>query len=164
MMLETIEFKTCLSKFASGVTVITTCNKENEKVGVTISAFSTLSLSPPLILFCLGKKAFTINEFKECNKFAVCMLAEKQQQISNQFAYSEDPWQGVESFKGEYGSDIIANCIAYLECEKYQEIDGGDHIIFVGLVLNAKTLSNSAPLIHYQSDYFSLKENKLITS
>jgi flavin reductase (DIM6/NTAB) family NADH-FMN oxidoreductase RutF len=160
MIVNTYNFKKCLSNFASGVTIVTTITGEGKSFGVTISSFTSLSLEPPLILFCLGKKSSVYKHFIETSHFAVSILTDTQQDISKRFALRDHQaiWDGIEYFHGEQTNcPVIKNSAAYLECENYGHFDGGDHTIFIGKVLNASYNENSSPLIYCHSSYHTVK-------
>ncbi|MFV9876268.1 MAG: flavin reductase family protein [Rickettsiales endosymbiont of Dermacentor nuttalli] len=159
MILETSQFKKALSNFTTGVVVVTTNGSAMERMGVTITSFTSLSLEPPLVLFCLSNKSYSIKSFKESKNFNVNILAQDQERIAYQFAYmhGEKKWGNIDILKSENNNlPIINNCIACIECEKYQEDLRGDHIIFIGKVMNYVPISQKLPLIRFQGKYNTL--------
>lgn len=162
MTIDITEFKKVLSNFTTGVTIVTSSLNDKEYLGVTISSFSSLSLDPPLVLFCLGKKSYSLGGFLKTKYFTINILAENQQALSDKFARSSiDKWENVEHFFGKITNcPLINGCLGYIECEKYMSYDGGDHIIFIGKVLNLTQARESDPLLRYQSSYYKLG-NKL---
>lgn len=155
MSIDQRSFRKALGCFASGVTVVTTLNPQTKApAGVTVSAFSSLSLDPPLVLFCLGKKTSSLDSFKDFGHFAINILAETQRDISIRFASrSDDKWAGVLTEAGDSGVPLIADCLANLECKLVQTIDGGDHLIFVGEVVKLKHQEAGSPLIYFRGAY-----------
>lgn len=155
--MDIINFKNCLSKFASGVTIAIT-NKDNPK-GIVISAFTSLSLEPPLILFCLKNNSKLFNDFITEDYFTISILCEDQRDISNHFASSmtRNNWEKIDYAKGEVTSiRVIKDALAYIECKKYATYNGGDHHIFVGEVLSLNSRGDAKPLIYYNSGYHSI--------
>lgn len=129
------DFKLAMSKFPSGVVIATSINGENKRCGFTASAFSSLSLSPPLVLVCLANSADCFQSFAEASKFAINILGKEQEDLAMKFAT-----KGIDKFSdddfdtGSYGLPIIPNCVASLECDTKNTFDGGDHTILVGEV------------------------------
>lgn len=157
MTFSETDFKHCLGTFATGVTVATTHNADNSPVGVTINSFSSVSLSPPLILFCLEKTASPHQSFADNNYFAINILHENQKHISENFTHPiNSTWDNIDLVKNTK-APIIQNCIAYLECEKQHSYEGGDHTIFIGKVINLHSEPSNNPLLYYRGNYTKLK-------
>ncbi|WP_096704398.1 flavin reductase family protein [Magnetospirillum sp. 15-1] len=155
MSLDPRSFRKTLGCFASGVTVITTLTPNaKEPVGVTVSAFSSLSLDPPLVLFCLGNNTSSMEAFKTFGHFAINILSEHQRDLSIRFASrSDDKWQGVVRTEWNSGVPILSGCLANLECSLVNVIDGGDHQIFVGKVDRLKHQEGGSPLVYFRGSY-----------
>ena len=158
MSIDQREFRNAVGCFATGVTVITTLDSNGEKVGITANSFSSLSLDPPLILFCVDSKINSFDAFENCANFIVNVLHEEQQDISNNFARSSDEkWDGVLHEFGKNGCPSFGNSIAVLECKKDAIHEGGDHLIIVGEVTNIKyDVENNRPLLYYNGSYSSI--------
>ena len=158
MPLDSRSFRKALGCFASGVTVITALNPQTkDPVGVTVSAFSSVSLDPPLVMFCLGNKTSSLDSFKTFGHFAVNVLSETQRDLSIRFASrAEDKWTGMAWDKWESGAPILAHCLTNLECSVVQVIDGGDHQIFIGRVERMKHQEGGSPLIYFRGSYLEL--------
>ncbi|HJD55324.1 MAG TPA: flavin reductase family protein [Rickettsia endosymbiont of Pyrocoelia pectoralis] len=152
------KFKEAMSCFPQGVTVIAT-DQDNKLFGFTASSFTSVSLKPPLILFCLNKDSFSINGFKKSDKFAVSILAENQAEISEHFAHSHpDKFAGIAYEIGSKTScPLIKGAICHIECLKYASYDGSDHIIFVGEVINTTIKNDLKPLIYFHKSYTKLQ-------
>lgn len=147
------DFRSALSRFASGVTVVTTRDGEGSLHGLTVSAFSSVSLDPPLVLICIEKATFSHNAFLESGKFAVNILAAEQQWLSDHFASPiDDKFEGVKIEMSEHDLPHIEGAICSLDCTLKQSYDGGDHTIFVGEVENAKD-GEGDPLLYFRSQY-----------
>ena len=155
MSMDDAQFKLAMSHFASGVTVVTT-EHEGKPFGMTVAAFSSLSLHPPLVLVCIEKTVKTHDAIAGAGKFGVSILNSRQADVSNRFASrSEDKFAGTEIVKGELGVPLIAGAITRLECRVSSKLEGGDHTIFVGEVVEATT-SEAAPLVYFRSGYREL--------
>ncbi|HLO77340.1 MAG TPA: flavin reductase family protein [Magnetospirillum sp.] len=155
MSVDQRSFRKALGCFASGVTVITTQHPETEApVGVTVSAFSSLSLEPPLVLFCLGNKTSSMEAYKKSGHFAVNILSESQRDLSIRFASrSEDKWAGVKWERGLAGVPLLNGCLTSLECQLVNVMDGGDHQVFIGEVKNLTHQEGGSPLIYFRGAY-----------
>ena len=151
--INTDNFKKTLSAFATGITVVAT--KYNSVLfGKTINSFSSLSLSPPLVLFSLDKKSSKLNIFKKCETITINILSNKQQLVSNNFAKKNPDWKNIEYDLLKNGNPIIKNCVSNLDCKIINKIKKGDHIIFICKVLNVVNNDKLKPLIYYNSKYF----------
>ena len=146
-------FKKTLSKFATGITVITTSNK-SILYGKTINSFSSLSLSPPLVLFALDIKSSKLNIFKNSEKIIINTLSKKQKKISDNFAKNKPDWNNLDYEILKNGNPIIKNCVSILDCKIINKIKKGDHIIFICKVLKVYDNNKLEPLIYYNSKYF----------
>jgi flavin reductase (DIM6/NTAB) family NADH-FMN oxidoreductase RutF len=153
MTITNDEFKASLGRFASGVTVVTTKDADEKLHGLTVSAFCSVSMNPPLILVCITKSTHSHSAFEESKVFAVNVLSENQQHISNRFAaYHEDKFAGISYRNGIENLPVLDDCLVNLECRLKQSYDGGDHTIFVGEIENA-TVNDGKPLIYWHGNY-----------
>jgi flavin reductase (DIM6/NTAB) family NADH-FMN oxidoreductase RutF len=156
MAIDDALFKLAMSHFASGVTVVTT-EHEGKPFGMTVAAFSSLSLHPPLVLVCVEKTVKTHDAIAGAGKFGVSILNSKQTDVSNRFASrAEDKFAGTEIVQGELGLPLIAGAITRLECRVSEKLEGGDHTIFVGEVVGAQT-EEGEPLVYYRSGYREIR-------
>ena len=146
-------FKETLSKFTTGITVVTT-NKDSFLYGKTINSFSSLSLSPPLVLFSIDIKSTKLNIFKNSKIVSINILSKNQKSISNNFAKKNPNWNEIEYSLLKNGNPIIKNCIANLDCKILEKIKKGDHIIFICKVLQVLKNNKLKPLIFFNSKYF----------
>lgn len=152
------DFKHCLASFPTGVTVVAT-QYEGKPYGVTINAFCSVSLHPPLILFCLDKRASTLPIFEQAASFTISILKEGQEEVSRVFSqHPNEPWAYTPFLTGQTGCPIIAEHAAFLECERYATHAAGDHMIFIGKVLNLG-IAEGKPLLYHKSNYFTVGEN-----
>ena len=146
-------FKKTLSTFATGITVVATKNN-SILYGKTINSFSSLSLSPPLVLFSLDKKSTKLKIFKESKTITINILSNKQEMISNNFAKKNPDWKEVDYDVLKNGNPIIKNCVSNLDCKIEDKINKGDHIIFICKVLQVLNRNKLKPLIYYNSKYY----------
>ena len=146
-------FRSVLGKFATGVTIVTTIENQHPK-GITANSFTSVSLEPPLVLFCLGKDSTNFQAFNEANFFAVNILSNEQTELSNRFAaYDGDRFDGVNWKNWETGAPILDDAIAAIDCSRKELIDAGDHIIILGEVLREEKLSERGPLKYFNAKY-----------
>src|SRR5579872_742995 len=126
-------FRATLGHFATGVAIATTRDLQGVPWGVTINSFASVSLHPPLVLFCLDLSAQSRPAFTESGCFAVAVLNEEQSALSGGFALSpRDPWEGVPYQTGASGAPILTGALAWLDCATEAIHPGGDHVILVG--------------------------------
>ncbi len=147
------KFKNALSKFSTGITVIAT-NKNSVLYGKTINSFSSLSLSPPLVLFSLDVKSSKLNIFKNTKFISINVLSNKQKYISDNFARNTPDWKNIDYKLLKNGNPIIKNCLSNLDCKIVDNIKKGDHIIFICKVLKVMISDKLKPLIYFNSKYF----------
>ena len=143
-----------MGRFASGVTVVTTVDAEGHPSGITVSAFSSLSLDPPLALVCIDKRAPACAAISASGVFAVNVLADDQQALSQQFASRvEDRFSGVAWEAGPAtGCPLLAGTLAAMECRVHEIFPGGDHDIFVGELV-ATSAAEGRPLAYWLGSY-----------
>lgn len=151
------EFRRALSCFASGVSVVTTIDGSGQFHGLTVSAFCSVSLSPPLILVCIEKATASHFAFLESRAFVVNILREDQADLSEHFATPfDDKFLTVEHRLGIDGVPVLTDTLANLECRIKNHFDGGDHSIFVAEVEQIETETVN-PLLYFRSGYHSIK-------
>ncbi len=158
MTVDSQTFRQTLGSFASGVTVVTTQEPETKRpVGLTVSAFTSVSLDPPLVLVCLGKNSTSHAAFSANGHFAINILAQDQVDLSNRFASKlEDKFDGIEYRLGVGNAPVLSASAAHLECSVNKVYDGGDHHIFVGLVLATSVKPDAKPLLYFRGNYATL--------
>lgn len=151
------DFRATLGRFATGVTVITTTAGDLDH-GMTVSAFSSLSLDPPLVLVCVDRAATMHDMLVEGAVFGVNVLAAGQESLSRRFA-SGDPaerFAGIGYVRGALGAPLLDGTLAWLECRVAARHPGGDHTIVVGAVAEVG-VREARPLLYYRSGYASLE-------
>jgi len=124
-----------LSKFSTGVTVVTAVDKKSNPVGITVNSFSSVSLEPPLISWCIGKEQPSYTDFVKSNGFVVNILSKKQIDICKRFSNPcINKFKGFEFEKSNEGYPLINNSLATIICKIWAIYPGGDHDIIVGQV------------------------------
>lgn len=150
-------FKECLRRWTSGVTIVTS-RSGDEIHGMTVSAFSSVSAAPPLVLVCANRKSKTHAMIAESGIFNVHVLAEGQSELSNRFASTKlegSRFDTVNYQMGRLGAPVIHGVLAVLECKLVSMHEEGSHTIYIGHVEHAET-SDAAPLVYYQGAYREL--------
>jgi len=157
-MITKDEFRQALAHFPSGVTVVTTRDRAGRLHGITVSAFCSVSLEPPLVLVCIDKSTGSHPAFEFGGTFVVNVLREDQAYLSNHFAsLIADKFDRIEYRQTSDGIPVLDDALVNLECRLVSAHEGGDHSIFVGEIQNA-TIKDGRPLIYFQGNYRSLKD------
>lgn len=158
MSLDPRSFRKALGSFASGVTVITAFDpRGNVPVGVTVSAFSSLSLDPPLVLFCLGRTGSCLGGIEAAGHFAVNILADDQRDVSGRFAGPVDArWRDQDWIALPSGAPALPGALTVLDCTLVRIVEGGDHLIFIGEVQTIECREGAWPLIYQGGAYLDL--------
>ncbi|HEX8637330.1 MAG TPA: flavin reductase family protein [Pyrinomonadaceae bacterium] len=153
MSISKEEFRRALSRFASGVTVVTTKDSNGKLYGITVSAFCSVSLSPPLILVCIERTTGSHHALAASKRFVVNILSENQQNLSNHFALpSDDKFAGVDFRAGIEEIPVLNGALVNLECRLRNSYEGGDHTIYVGEIENA-VVNDGNPLLYFHGNY-----------
>lgn len=129
------ELRAIFGRFTTGVTVIT-AKYSGELFGVTVNSFASLSLDPPLALFCLRNTSSFRAALDVGSAFTVNILAEDQREIAALFASGVDRFLKVNSLPGRGGSPVLTESLAYVTCEVTQHVPGGDHVIIIGKIVD----------------------------
>lgn len=149
-------FKNALGRFASGVTVITTHDVDGRDHGMTLSAFSSLSLDPPLVLVCIGDAASIAGTMANAGFFAVNILAADQEPLSRRFsAKDEDRFENIAMTRGANGLPLLDGALAHVQCRITARHPGGDHTIVVGEVIETASREGD-PLLYVRGGYARL--------
>ncbi len=150
-----------LGCFATGVTIVTGLGDEGEKLGVTASSFNSVSLDPPLVLFSLNRRAYSMPHFLDSGHFAVNVLREGQEELASRFATPmTDKWAGIDYEIWDFGCPILSGALANFECKTRYTYDGGDHVIFVGAIERMRADPHGHPLLFFAGRYQSLVREK----
>jgi len=157
MPLDADTFRTVMSKFATGVTIVTA--RAGEEIhGLTVNAFCSVSLEPMLVLICVDQQAKGHDLLLKSNNFAVNFLGADQEQLARRF--SADQLSAAERFRDlkfrsqVTGAPLLGNSLAFLDCEIVAIYPGGDHTIFLGKVLALEEKDGHHPLLFFEGEYF----------
>ena len=152
------EFRNVLGRFASGVTVVTALDSDGHDRGMTVSAFCSVSLAPPLILICIEKSASAWRTLTTTGEFVVNILSAEQEQLARRFAIEEiDRFDGVGYSRTQNGIVILDDVVAVIECKRTTLYDGGDHTIILGSVEATRVSNEKKPLLYYRGGYAQLE-------
>jgi flavin reductase (DIM6/NTAB) family NADH-FMN oxidoreductase RutF len=150
-------FRAVMGRFASGITVITAVDTNGTPHGMTVSAFSSLSLEPPLVLACVANNATMAPLLESCTTFAVNVLSDTQEALSRRFSGSvDDRFAGLGYRLGDLGNPLLDDVLAWLECRIVARHPAGDHVIVVGQVHDAG-VRDGRPLLYYRGGYAQLE-------
>lgn len=155
--IDPASFRSVLGRFASGVTVVTIRDAAGIDHGMTVSAFCSVSLVPPLVLICVEKGASMYEALGRSTRFAVNVLEARQEEVARRFSDEHpDRFEGVGFTRGLTGAAIIDDCLASIECDVLSRHPGGDHTIVIGSVIGAAT-HEGRPLLYYRGGYATLE-------
>lgn len=156
--IDAAAFRHALARFPSGVTVVTVRGDDDRDYGMTVSAFASLSLDPPLVLVCVGDDATIAGAVAAAGQFAVSVLSEDQEAVARQFAEPDaDRFAGAKFSRGGDGIALIDGAAAHLECTIVARHRGGDHTIVVGEVNAARAVEDGRPLVYQRGEYKRLR-------
>ena len=151
--IDGIEFRRVLGQFPTGVTVVTAATDDGP-VGMAIGSFSSVSLDPPLVMFCPGRDSSSWAKIRTGGSFCVNVLGDHQKSVCDTFASSvDDKFAEVEVRVEATGAPVIEGSLAWIDCDYHSIHDGGDHDIVVGLVKAMGTDHEGSPLLFFQGGY-----------
>ena len=144
--------------FGTGVTLVSTISAEGSVTAVTANSFTSVSLEPPLLLFCLNKRSRRLPVFEQAERFAVNVLHAGQEALSVSLAQAQAHAQGREDlgWTMHEGAPVLNDAMAAFACVRHAAYDGGDHVIFVGRVLQLSFDPDQDPLLYFQGRYRSV--------
>ena len=155
-MITTDLYRQVMGNWGTGVTVVTTKDKNGQPYGLTVSSFTSVSMDPILVLVCLDDRLSGLQFFKDSMNFGVSILSEAQQEVSRLFAKKDTLRPPELYFNGETGIPLIRDSLVTLECETTEIYPGGDHSIFLGKVLAAElhgAMQGTKPLLYFRGKY-----------
>jgi flavin reductase (DIM6/NTAB) family NADH-FMN oxidoreductase RutF len=158
MTLDPDSFRSVLGRFASGITVVTTRDEQGRDVGMTASAFCSVSLQPPLVQVCVECNASMFGVLLHAERFGINVLASEQEALSRRFAAVESThrFDGLGYARGDSGVVLLDDALAHLECTMFDKHQAGDHTIFIGEVERA-VARDARPLLYYRGGYAQLE-------
>ncbi|BDG35546.1 flavin reductase family protein [Saccharococcus caldoxylosilyticus] len=152
-------FRNAMGKFATGVTVITT-ELDGNVHGMTANAFMSVSLNPKLVLVSIGEKAKMLEKIQQSKKYAVNILSQDQKVLSMNFAGQLEKPVDVQ-FERLGGLPVIKDALAQISCQVVNEVQAGDHTLFIGEVTDIK-ITEQDPLLFFSGKYHQLAQNEKV--
>jgi len=153
-MITSDKFRQVMGNFATGITVVTTLDQDGKPYGLTVNSFTSVSLTPLLVLICLDNNLSGFQAFNDSKRFGVSMLSEHQEDLSRMFAKKDLERPDSIYFEGKLGMPLLWNSLAVMECKTVAMHPGGDHTIFLGEVLTAEVLeAGKNPLLYFRGKY-----------
>jgi flavin reductase (DIM6/NTAB) family NADH-FMN oxidoreductase RutF len=153
------DFRSALSRFPSGITVVTSRAANGDLHGITVSAFASVSLNPPLILVCIEKTTGSHMAISDTGLFVVNILAAGQDEMSERFSLpAYDKFEGVNCHSGIGSIPVLDDALVNVECRIENSFDGGDHSIFVGAV-ETVSIRDGEPLVYFHGNYRDLLDS-----
>ena len=150
-------FRSVLGRFASGITVVTIRDERGKDHGMTVSAFSSISLDPPLVMVCIGHDATMYPVLGDIAWFGINILGHNQEPVSRRFAGKDiERFDGIGFERGESGVVLLDDVLAWLECRVVTRHEAGDHTLIIGEV-EAAAARDGRPLLYYRGGYAQLE-------
>jgi flavin reductase (DIM6/NTAB) family NADH-FMN oxidoreductase RutF len=156
MTVDQHAFRAVLGRFASGVTVVTTVDENDNDRGMTVSSFCSVSLDPPLVLICIEHNASIYDSISRATSYTVNILSEGQEALARRFAASRsDRFEGLGFARGGNGIAIFDDVLGYVQCKVIARHTAGDHDVIVGEVEEGMA-EEGRPLMYYRGGYARL--------
>jgi flavin reductase (DIM6/NTAB) family NADH-FMN oxidoreductase RutF len=147
--------KTC-AQFATGIAIATVAGKDGQPLGITVNSFTSVSCAPPLVLVCIDYRSSILAHFRNSHYYGINVLSENQRDVSIRFSQPElDRFLNIGWHAGFTGVPILDGVLASMECRITQTVEAGDHAIFLGEAVSARS-NEGRPLLYYGSGYRSL--------
>lgn len=155
-----LDLRRALGCFATGVAVVTIATPDGAGLGLTVNSFTSVSLEPPLVLWCIDKASERFEPFVQASSFCINVLREEDQALSDRFAWSEAiDLGGVETVPMATGAPVIASALAAFDCALEAQHPGGDHIIIVGRIVAMRSATDRDPLLYVRGRYRALAKS-----
>ena len=157
-MIDPDTFRATLGRFATGITILTARDARGVDHGMTVSAFCSVSLDPPLVLACIAKDASMYDVLHDVDRIGVNVLSVSQEHLSRRFADKDlnDRFDGIGYTRGESGVVLLDEALAHLECRIDARHDAGDHTVFIAEV-ELSAPREGRPLLYYRGGYAQLE-------
>jgi flavin reductase (DIM6/NTAB) family NADH-FMN oxidoreductase RutF len=162
--IDTREFRHALGCFATGVTVVTTLDDKGQAIGITVNSFTSVSLDPPLVLWCADRKTAGREAFHSCTNFVISVLDTSGADLATRFAMKGGyAVEGVDTIPTRLGPPALSQALAVFECETHARHDGGDHVILIGKVCGFTYVSDperkgTPPLVYYRGRFGTVSD------
>jgi len=156
-MIDSDTFRAALGRFSSGITILTACDAKGRDHGMTVSAFCSASLEPPLVLICIGHEASMHGLMMRVEHIGINVLSSGQEALSRRFADPEsDRFDGIGYSRGENGVALLEDALVHLECNVLARHEAGDHTLVICSVERAEAF-DGRPLLYYRGGYAQLE-------
>ncbi|MBT8461454.1 MAG: flavin reductase family protein [Gemmatimonadetes bacterium] len=150
-------FREVMGRLAGGVTVVTALDGDRRARGFTATAVCSVSLDPPLVLVCVGREAHTPSAIRHSGRYALNFLCSDDAATSDRFATEGSKFDGIEWHTAPAGSPLLPGILAWVECEVEQDVEAGDHTVFIGRVTAAAIgRTDRDPLVHFGGRYHTV--------
>jgi flavin reductase (DIM6/NTAB) family NADH-FMN oxidoreductase RutF len=150
------ELRQVMRQWTTGVTVVSACWQE-DRHGMTVSSFTSVSLAPPLVAISLAQEARTHKLVERSGWFGISILRDTQEEISDRFAGrtpdTENRFAELDTFSLISGAPLLKGGLAWLDCEVVSKLEAGSNTVFLGRVAAVKSGEAGAPLLYYDRDY-----------
>ena len=164
MTIDASSFKRALGQFATGIGVVTSRDAEGRPVGLTVNAFSSVSLDPPLVLVCIDLRSGANHGIRDSGRFAVSILSEQQEEWSRRFARpGPEKFEGVSFALSTHGLLLVPGALVHMECAVRAAHLAGDHTVYVGEILELQ-VTPGPPLVYHAGHYRRLDEGNPASS
>lgn len=161
-MISKDRFKTIMGTFCTGVTIVT-MKSGNECHGLTVSSFCSASLEPPLILFCRKNNGMLKDELVEGDHVIINILSDSQTDLAFRFANSalnhQERFSEIAYGLSENDIPILMGCKSHLECEIVDQMEAGDHTVYIGRVNRGEVFDEKAPMIYVAENFHQLSKS-----
>lgn len=152
-----IDLRNAFGRFATGVNVVTSTDTDGSPIGMTANSFSSVSMDPPLLLWCPGNSLPSLPAFRRAGHFTINVLSATQQNLAQQFARpAVDKFAGVSYHTGIFGAPVLDGAVATFECRVDAMHPAGDHQIMIGEVFAFNSTDTSNPLVFHSGQFSSL--------
>jgi len=160
-MLDPQSLRRAFGNYATGIAVIGARSEDGRLVGMTVNSFSSVSLDPPLVLYCPARTLRAVETYASAKHFSASVLGAGQQRLSDLFArQGESKWESIGHRIGENGAPLIPDALASFECETTAVHDAGDHLVVLGRVHKVHVREAADALIFFRSRYRTLAQSE----
>ena len=154
--LDAQQLRQAYSRLAAGTSVVTMIAPEGTKIGLTVSAVTSVSVEPPLMLVCINSKSRAIGALESGVPFVINLLSRSQEAVGMQFASREaDKFAGVAHDMTDSGALYLSNTLANIECVPHEIVPTGDHYVVIGAVTDVRLGDDAPPLVFFRSRFMA---------
>ena len=152
--LDAQQLRQAYSRLAAGTSVVTMMAQDGTKIGLTVSAVTSVSIEPPLMLVCINSKSRAIEALERGGTFVINLLARSQETIGMQFASREqDKFAGIAHYTTGTGALYLTDTLANIACIPHEMVPAGDHFVVIGRVTDVQIGGDAPPLVFFRSRF-----------